>query len=157
MSLTVTGLKEDTALGNTMIKRCYKKRRLYFSMCYDKYKKLYYCHRFSSILLYMSTCFMEHKKILEQRFILLLLFCTFYPLLYLLNIFCLFSYYSIDHSLLQSPCLIWLKFSPYIFLMFECMWLQTFHTVKLYWTSSCLKHALKDGHDMMQKQLPTLF
>ena len=46
----------------------------------------------------------------------------------------------IDHSLY---CFCWI---------FECMWWQSRHIAKLYWQSSYLCQAIKEGHDLMQRK-----
>ena len=55
-------------------------------------------------------------------------------------VLCLFPSCIIDHSLY---CFCWL---------FECMLWQPRQTANIYWQSSCLWKAIKEGHDMMQRK-----
>ena len=97
-------------------KRCYKKTRFCCSTCSDKNKKFYYCHGFFRIKSDTRTCLIDHQHFYGQLFSLLMCLPPFHPLLYLLKSFlCLFSSRSIDHSLLQSLCMLFLKFRPCIF------------------------------------------
>ena len=49
-------------------KICYKKTRFYCSTCFDKDKKIYYCHGFYSISPERNNCFIQHHNCMEQIF-----------------------------------------------------------------------------------------
>ena len=71
--------------------RCYKNTRLYFSTWSDQDNRFYYCHGFSMISSETRTCFLEHQYSTSQCFGWLLCLYPFYPLFYLLNLFCAYS------------------------------------------------------------------
>ena len=98
-----------------------QKTRFYFSMCFDKYKKLYYCRGFLRNETHIITRLVEHQRFMEKIFSWFLCLSPFHPSLYLLKSFsCLFSSCSIDHSLFQSFHMIWLKFWPCTFYI-DCL------------------------------------
>ena len=68
-------------------KTCYKKTRFYWSTCYDKKKKFYYCHGFYRISSETNNCFLEHQHSMSQFFSWSLCLSPFHNLLYLLNLF----------------------------------------------------------------------
>ena len=101
ISLTVTGWKECTAIGN-MMKNIPQKIRFYWSPSSDKDMKRYFCLGFSRSNWETSNCFVEHQHYMDHRFSWLVCLSLFYSLLYLSNSFvCLFYSCYIDHSLLQ--------------------------------------------------------
>ena len=119
---------------------CYKKTRFYCSICSNKNKKIYYCHWFSRINSETRTCFLEHHNSMSRFFTWFLCLYPFHPLIYLLSSFCAFFllfhwslpvkyHISALIEILILYCFCWL---------FECMWLHTGHTSKMYWPYSFL-------------------